>query len=191
VGSWFDPAFADQRIPILESLLESCRGRIKVNIELKYYGWDEKLGPQVVEIVEKCRMEKEIAIMSLNPKAVDQIAGLRPDWRVGLLSTAAFGNLTRVDADFLAVHSRIVTPKFVRRVHRAGKTLYAWTVNDAVGMTRLFGMRVDGLITDEPALAVRLLHERSKMDPVERLLVTTGLLVVGDTEHVDPMTDGI
>jgi glycerophosphoryl diester phosphodiesterase len=191
VGSWFDPTFADQRIPTLEALLESCIGRIKVNIELKYYGWDEKLGPRVIEIVEHCRMEKEVLIMSLNPKAVDQIAELRPDWRVGLLSTAALGNLARVDADFLAVHSRIVTPGFVRRIHRAGKALYAWTVNDLAGMTRLFGMGVDGLITDEPALAVRLLDERSKMNPVERLLVTTGLLVVGDTEHVDPRTDGI
>jgi len=27
------------------------------------------------------------------------------------------------------------------------------------------------------------------MDPVERMLVTAGLLVVGEIEHVDPLTD--
>jgi glycerophosphoryl diester phosphodiesterase len=85
----------------------------------------------------------------------------------------------------------MVTPGFVRRVHRAGKVLYVWTVNDAVGMTRQFGMGVDALITDKPALAVRLLDQRGEMTPVERLLVTAGLLLVGETEHVDPKTDGI
>jgi len=191
VGSWFDTAFADQRIPTLEAVLECCRGRIKVNIELKYYSWDEQLALRVIDIVEKSRMEKEIVVMSLKPEAVHQVRRVRPDWHVGLLSAGALGNLARVDADFLAVHSRMVTSGFVRRVHGAGKALYVWTINDAVGMTRLFGMSVDALITDKPALAVRLLDQRAEMTPVERLLVTAGLLLVGETEHVDPKTDGM
>ncbi len=191
VGSWFDTAFAAQRIPTLEAVLECCRGHIKVNIELKYYGWDDQLALQVIEIVENSSMQKEIAIMSLKPEAVHQVRSVRPDWPVGLLSGGALGSLIRVDADFLAIHSRMVTPRFVRRVHRAGKALHVWTVNDAVGMTRLFGMGVDALITDKPALATRLLDQRAKMNPVERLLVTTGLLLVGEAEHVDPKTDGM
>jgi glycerophosphoryl diester phosphodiesterase len=191
VGSWFDTAFADQRIPTLEAVLECCKGRIKVNIELKYYGWDEQLALRVIDIVEKSHMEGEIVIMSLKPEAVSQVRSVRPDWQVGLLSAGALGNLTRVDADFLAVHSRMVTSGFVRRVHRAGKALHVWTVNDAVGMTRQFGMSVDALITDKPALAIRLLEQRAKMNPVERLLVTAGLILVGETEHVDPKADGM
>jgi glycerophosphoryl diester phosphodiesterase len=191
VGSWFDAAFADQRIPTLQSVLECCKGRIKVNIELKYYVWDEQLALRVIHIVEQSRTEEEIVIMSLKPEAVDQVRSLRPDWQVGLLSAGALGNLARVDADFLAVHSRMVTSGFVRRTYRAGKTLYVWTVNDAAGMTRQFGLGVDALITDKPALAIRLLDQRAKMDPVERLLVTAGLILVGETEHVDPKTDGM
>ena len=60
-----------------------------------------------------------------------------------------------------------------------------------LGMTKMFGMDVDALITDEPALAVSLLAQRVGMDPVERMLVTAGLLVLGDQEHVDPLTDGM
>jgi shikimate 5-dehydrogenase len=70
--------------------------------------------------------------MSLSYDAVRQVKNARPKWQVGLLSAAAFGDLTRVEADFLAVHSNMVTPGFVRRVHRAGKTLQVWTVNDLV-----------------------------------------------------------
>jgi glycerophosphoryl diester phosphodiesterase len=191
VGSWFDVSFADQRIPTLAAVLDRCRGRIKVNIELKYYPWDEGLAPRVIEIVTAARMEKEVAVMSLKIEGTRQVKTARPGWQTGLLSAATLGDLTRVEVDFLAVHSRMVTPGFVRRVHRAGKTLHVWTVNDVVGMTRLFGMGVDAVITDVPALAVRLLDQRSKMDPVERLLVTAGLLVAGEPEHVDPASDGV
>ena len=189
VGSWFGKEFANQRIPLLRALLDRCKGRIKVNIELKYYGFNDKLGPQVIQIVEDAGMERDIVLMSLNSEAVRQVKHIRSEWQVGLLSAAALGDLTRVEADFLAVHSNMVTGSFVHRVHRAGKTLQVWTVNDLVGMTRFLGMGVDAIITDEPARAIRLLEQRAKMDPVKRLLVTTGLLVTGDAEHVDPMTD--
>lgn len=191
VGSWFHPDFSNQRIPTLEAVLEQCRDKIKVNIELKYYSWDPLLADRVIEIVEKSRMEKEVVVMSLKPEAVEQVKQKRPDWKVGLLAAAALTDLTRVEADFLAVHSRMVTPGFVRRVHRGGKTLQVWTINDAAGMTKMFGMGVDAIITDEPGLAARLLEQRAVMDPVERMLVTAGLLIVSDPEHVDPSTDGM
>jgi glycerophosphoryl diester phosphodiesterase len=41
VGSWFGPGFSDQRVPSLEEVLRTCKGRIGVNIELKYYGGEE------------------------------------------------------------------------------------------------------------------------------------------------------
>lgn len=191
VGSWFDSDFADQRIPTLDKVLDHCKGRIKVNIELKYYGWDEKLADRVITIVEQRQMVDEVVIMSLKLDAVDQVKKAHPGWKTGLLTTASLGRLTRTNADFLAVHSRMVTPGFVRRVRRAGKELMAWTVNDTIGMTKYFGMNIDGLITDEPALAVRLLEQRVGMDPIEKALLTLGLIVVGEIEHVDPKTDGV
>ena len=43
VGSWFDPRFADERVPTLAEVLEETRGRAHVVIELKYYGHDRQL----------------------------------------------------------------------------------------------------------------------------------------------------
>jgi len=191
VGSWFDPRFSDQRIPTLEAVLEHCKGKIKVNIELKYYAWDPHLAGHVIALVEKSHMENEVVVMSLRPQAVEQVKRERPDWQVGLLAAASLTDLAGVDVDFLAVHSKMVNPSFVRRIHRSGKTIQAWTVNDTIGMTKMFGMGVDALITDEPARAAQLLVQRAGMNPMERMLVTAGLLVVGDQEHVDPSTDGV
>lgn len=191
VGSWFNPDFANQRISTIDEVLTRCKAAIKVNIELKYYGWDERLAHRVIEIVEKAGMETDIVIMSLQPQAVHQVKNMRPGWQVGLLSAVALSDLAREEADFLAVHSRMATPGFVRRVHNVGKSLYVWTVNDAVGMMQMFDRGVDALITDKPELAARLLKQRERLDPAERVLLAAGFLVMGEPEHVNPATDGL
>jgi glycerophosphoryl diester phosphodiesterase len=40
VGSWFSPAFAAERVPTLQQVLDTARGNSGVLIELKYYGYD-------------------------------------------------------------------------------------------------------------------------------------------------------
>jgi glycerophosphoryl diester phosphodiesterase len=160
VGSWFDPSFADQRVPALRDVLETARGRTPVLIELKFYGHAEELEARVVRIVEETGMAGEIAIMSLDHAAVAKVRAMRPDWRVGVLAARTLGNLARVDADFLAVE--------------AGKQVYAWTVNDPLAMSRLISMGVEGLITDEPMLARKVLEQRAELGTLERLMLWFG-----------------
>jgi glycerophosphoryl diester phosphodiesterase len=51
---------------------------------------------------------------------------------------------------------RVVSPRFLRAVHRSGLALQVWTVNLEADMRRLFGWGVDGVITDCPDVAVRV-----------------------------------
>ena len=55
---------------------------------------------------------------------------------------------------------RIVTPRFVRRAHRDGLGVFVWTVNRPDAMRRLWDWGVDGLISNEPGRALRILRER-------------------------------
>lgn len=56
---------------------------------------------------------------------------------------------------------RIVTPRFVRDVHRAGAHIHVWTVNERVDMVRLLDWGVDGLLTDRPDRLADVLHARN------------------------------
>lgn len=177
VGSWFAPEFGDQRAPTLVDVLQEARGKAKVVIELKYYGHDEQLEQRVIDIVEQLDMVEEVAIMSLKYDGVQKVRKLRPDWYVGLLSAQVIGNMSNLDVDFLAVNMAMASPAFIRTNQAAGKQVFVWTVNDKMSMFQMMSLGVDGLITDEPALARQVMAERSELNSIERLLIHTAVLL--------------
>ncbi|MFC1765451.1 glycerophosphodiester phosphodiesterase [Planctomycetota bacterium] len=176
IGSRFSVEFADQRIPTLEEVLVACKGKIGVNIELKHYGHAQELEQRVIDLVEAHDMQSEIVIMSLKAESIQKVRALRPTWRIGLLTAMAVGDLTRMDADFLAVSTRIATQPFVVLARRRDKDVYAWTVNDPIVMSTMISRGVKSLITDKPALAREVLRQRAALCSVERLLLELAVL---------------
>jgi glycerophosphoryl diester phosphodiesterase len=176
IGSWFSSDFSDERVPLLKDVLKAAKGKAKVVIELKYYGHDQYLEQRVVDIVEEMDMVNDIAIMSLKYEGIQKVRKLRPDWTIGLLSAQVLGNMNAIDADFLAVNASMAKPAFIRTSQEAGKKVFVWTVNDKMAMFRLMSLGVDGIITDEPALARRVIAERAELSSLERLLIHTAVL---------------
>ena len=171
VGSSFDPQFHDERVPTLREILNLCKGRIGIIIELKSYGHGQMLEQRVVDLVEASGSVDEVQCMSLKPGVVAQLKKLRPDWRVGLLLSLAVGDVRNIEADFLAVNARFATSRMVQEAHEAHKLLYAWTLNDPVSISRMVGRGVDGVITDYPDMAKNVLVQRAELSVVQRLLL--------------------
>jgi glycerophosphoryl diester phosphodiesterase len=171
IGSWFSPAFANERVPTLAAVLDLCKGKVGVVIELKYYGHAQQLEERVARIVDERGMASQIAVMSLELDQVKKMKALRPSWTVGLLLSVSAGDLRASGADFLAVNGAFASRRFVRSAHLRGMKVYAWTVNDAATMSAMIGRGVDGLITDKPALANAVLAQRAGMSPALRLLL--------------------
>ena len=121
-------------------------------------------------------MQDQTKIMSLKYEGIQKIRALRPDWTIGLLSAQAIGDLTRVEVDFLAVSTRLANSSFIRSAQAAGKLVYVWTVNDALAMSHMMSLGVDGIITDEPALGRQVLATRSGLSSIERLLLQMAFL---------------
>jgi glycerophosphoryl diester phosphodiesterase len=171
IGSWFDPVYADQRIPLLSDVLEQVKGRAKLLIEFKHYGFDVNLEGRTVQLVEAAGMADEIAFMSLKYTSVQKAKSLRPDWRAGILAATKVGDLAGLDGDFAAVRAELASPSLIASVHAANKELYVWTVNDPLQMSKMISMGVDGLITDEPGLAREVLRVRAQLNTPERMVL--------------------
>ena len=79
----------------------------------------------------------------------------------------------------MSVNAVFADRSFISSAHRAGKQVYVWTVDDAPTMSAMMSRGVDGLITNQPAITRSVLVLRSKLSPVERLLMEfAGLLGV-------------
>jgi glycerophosphoryl diester phosphodiesterase len=162
---------AERRVATLDDFLERARGRIGLSIELKYYGPDPALAPAVVERVRAMGMGDEVVLMSLSADAVQQLARIAPDLTIGFVSAAVVGDPTRLPVHFLAVSRAAATPRLLRSARERGLDVQVWTVNRTTTMAELIERGVDGLITDDPALAVRVRDEMLELSTASRLLL--------------------
>jgi glycerophosphoryl diester phosphodiesterase len=171
IGSWFSPSFSDQRVPTLREVLELCRNRAGVIIELKYYGHNVQLEQRVAAIIEATGMADDIMIMSLDSAGIQRMQQLRPQWPAGLLTSVIAGKPNTLNLDFYAINARFASRNFIRNGHNDATQVMVWTVNDSVSLSKMMSLGVDGVITDYPALGRKVLRERAALSPPERLLI--------------------
>lgn len=171
IGRSFGPEFTGERLTRLSDFLAKAKGRIKLMIELKYYGEDPLLAAETIRLVREHGMEEEVAIMSLNLKGVRQAQRLDAILRVGYLSSVDVGNLARLNVNFLALAAGKTTQDLITAARERGQSVYAWTVNDREMMLDMIELGTDGLITDNPALANDVIAQVMDLLPVERLLL--------------------
>jgi glycerophosphoryl diester phosphodiesterase len=73
--------------------------------------------------------------------------------RVPLLLRAA-------DANILSLHHTLCSRAAIAASHRRGAPVLAWTANDPQIVSRLAGLGVDAIVSDDPAMALATLLEQ-------------------------------
>jgi glycerophosphoryl diester phosphodiesterase len=177
VGSWFDPAFAAERIPTLAEVIDLCRGKIRLNVELKVFGPEPRLGPKVADIIREHEYEAHCLITSLNYDVLRDVKRHDPKLRTGLTIAQALGNISRLEVDALSVRADFLTDDMLRAAHRLGREVHVWTINDAGQMIRMMKRGVDNVITSDPDMAIRVRSEWSNMPATERLVLASRILL--------------
>jgi glycerophosphoryl diester phosphodiesterase len=177
VGGWFDPSFAGERVPTLAEVIDMARGRIKLNIELKFYGPDRRLAEEVARLVREKDFESDCIITSFNSEALQDVKQHNPRLRIGLIIGHALGDVSRLEVDLLSVRADFLSDEVLRAARRQDKEVHVWTVNDARQMGRLIMRGVDNIITDDPDLAIRVRDEWERLTGSERLVLASRLLL--------------
>ena len=177
VGSWFDRAFKDECVPTLAEVIKLARGRIKLNIELKFFGPDRRLARAVARLVREQRFESECLVTSFDYDALQEAKRENPRLRTGIIVGKALGDVSRLEVEVLSVWADALSDKMLRAAHRRGMEVHVWTVNDARRMARLIKRGVDNVITDDPDLAIRVRDEWASLTGTGRLVVASRLLL--------------
>lgn len=149
--------------PTLEEAIKLINGRCQLLIELKkgndFYPDIEK---RVVELIYKYKAESWIkTIHSFDKKALINVSKL--DSNINLQKLIVF-KLPLVSFTFdkhfhkdnfnnwqgVNVYYKFCSKRVIRKLHKLGKTVYVWTVNNPRKAKRLARRGVDGIITNKP-----------------------------------------
>lgn len=176
IGTRRGAAYAGERVPTLAEVIDYARGRFRINIELKYNVPDPGLAPAVIALLRQQDFLEDIVITSLDHAALRQVERILPAIDTGLIVTAAVGNVTKTDTDFVSLNAARATASLVDQARIAGKQVHVWTVNTPEAMLRMIERDVDNIITDDPAKLVRVMRERNGLTPQEQVGVRLRVL---------------
>jgi glycerophosphoryl diester phosphodiesterase len=163
-GSWFDPKFADARVPSLREVFERYGNRANYYIETKNPeeapGMEEKLLELINEfglragaverwqvliqsfsrdsLLKVQRMDEKLPLIQLIPKEFtsDDIQRVLPDIR---------GYAVGIGPSRVSVDAALVEAAHVHGLH-----VHPYTVNEVPEMRRLIDAGVDGMFSDYP-----------------------------------------
>ncbi len=78
-GSFFSRAYEGEPVPLLRDVLQACRGKLRLNIEIKANGHNKDIVPKVLDIIREENFLPNCIITSMDYKFLKQIKELCPE----------------------------------------------------------------------------------------------------------------
>ena len=161
-GASFHKKFRGEKIPEFTEVLKFCKGRLDLNIEIKYNGKNKGIVNKVVRAIKENHFEEHCVVTSMNYQFLKQIKKIAPEIRTGYIMTMTYGNIQEMeDADFFSVKHTYVNEQFVTQVHALGKEVHVWTVNYKGDAKRMLDLGADNIITDDPIMVRKVQNQES------------------------------
>jgi glycerophosphoryl diester phosphodiesterase len=153
-----DPPRGGADLPTLAEVLDLCRGRIGVMVELKRPGRYRRF-----DVVGRtlAQLDAEAVVVCFEPGAIATVRSLRPELRT-------VQHVARVPVRLAAARgcwavgyeNARATRRSLERARRLGLATTVYTVNRPERMRELAELGVAGIFTDRPELALRVLKAR-------------------------------
>ena len=161
-GSWFDPRFRGERIPLLSELFDALGDSVYYDIEIKIErGAPEPIAASLTGLIRERRLGHRCIISSFNPLAIRAARRLAPEVPVAII----YSNDPEVPwflrhgegrypsrCQILKPDGRKVTPWGMFLNQRIlGYPVIAWTVDDPQRAAKLLRRGASGIISNDPA----------------------------------------
>ena len=150
-----------ERVPTFEEVLDTTKGKAKLECEMKGEGVEEA----VVEAVRSRKMEGDVVFTSF---AMDRIRRVKDRWQ-DLVIGAIFGNPSdddianaiEIGAASVAINYRNLCLRMIRQVRDAGLELRAWNPDTLEEQKAMIALGVSGIATNRPDVLVEYLKRGS------------------------------
>ncbi|MGH7699613.1 MAG: glycerophosphodiester phosphodiesterase [Gemmatimonadales bacterium] len=150
-------------VPTLGEALAAIDPRLGVWVEIKSLGprWDARL----LDTLDTGPNPSGYAVHSFDHRIVQRLGGRRPALVRGVLSASYLvrpvAAMEDAGATVLWQEHQVVDRELVTAVHDAGGRVIVWTVDDPGRMRVLLALGVDGICTNHPDVARRVVDTRA------------------------------
>ncbi len=157
-GSWKDARFAGERVPTLAEALHAARGKGRLLLDVPVDGLGSAIAaelratgtpPGAVMLGTWDGAQRADFARHLPDVTLLLSEGAPASWDEGYFREVKAAGVTIFEIPN-------ATPAFIADAHARGMPVYAYTINDEPTMRRLIEGGVDGIETDDPALAIRV-----------------------------------
>jgi len=161
-GQWKGAAFAGQKVPFIEEIIDIMPPDGVLFVELKS---GKKIVPFVAEIVKNDPKSAQICFIAFDLETISAAKNAMPENKAYWICGTKFDETRQkhiphgrdlIDVvkehklDGLDVNYKGVTEIFCEQVKEAGLGLYVWTVDDCEDAERMKKYGVDGITTNKP-----------------------------------------
>ncbi len=157
----FGNKYENEKIPTLREALELAKGKIKVCIEIKVYGAEK----EILKIVNDLGVKDDVIIFSFHYPVLAKIRQLDKNIPILFLINKA----DKMTIDYAKIigsnaigvgNGTTVTEEYLNFAHNNGIEVWKWTVNEEHEMQQLIDIGLDGLITNFPDKALKILSTK-------------------------------
>ncbi|MDY0322942.1 MAG: glycerophosphodiester phosphodiesterase [Candidatus Carbobacillus sp.] len=162
-GSWFDPEYDQERIPLLEEVLAWIKPTsLHLNIELKDAPkMSQDILERVVALVRAYDLGERVVISSFHHERLVHLKAIAPEIERAILYVARLYQpwvyAAYVGASALHPYFEAVDARYVREVRAQGLAIRPYTVDDPQRIRELSAFGVTAVITNTPQQAKRAL----------------------------------
>jgi len=174
-GSWFSPEFSHEKIPLFEEVVELCRGKCRMEIEVKIT--NSKSLKKILRILNDFDVIAEVELTSPHIPTLFYIKKQEPKMRIGmfasqrsfwmpqLLADQQIANyLDLLSADVGHFPITMLNQEIVDLLHRKRKLVHAADCNTVSDIEKAVLCGVDQLSTDNIPLTLHILSTLIQRD---------------------------
>ncbi len=114
-------------------------------------------------------MEQECVVICLNYEPINYIESHYPEIQTGYLTFASFGDTALLNCDYLALEEESATADVISEIHKQGKKVLVWTVNEKKAQKHFLCSMIDGIITDNASQSMELFSELKERSDLQRM----------------------
>jgi glycerophosphoryl diester phosphodiesterase len=158
----FDGAFKNERIPTLGEVLDLARGKTKIMVEIKSESVtadDDGIEAKAMAEIEKRRLQKEVAVISFERRALLRCKKLAPDVRRGhIFYREEVPNILaaahEIDSDLIMPEKGMLSEELRDAARAVGIKVATWVVDEPAELRALSHFDLYGVGSNRPGVLI-------------------------------------